>query len=273
MLMAAPAILHSLIFFAAPMLILVGAGFFSFNLRMEGTWAGWSNFAALFSDPKFWREAGTTALLALVTWVSILGTAIIGTVAMEAIGSGHRLRAAFAASAMMATSANGVLWLWLFSPIWGGLAQLSRLMGMPVVFWHARAWPAKIACLIVLWAWNFPATLYFVSLSANAVPKELLEAAMLDGANFMQRFLGITLPVIRRPLAYLAMSNIAGLFCVYEVTTMLFQGGPLGATTTILMDATGMLRGYGQSVALSLLLTLVIIPFSWLAWRFSKAYD
>jgi multiple sugar transport system permease protein len=268
--MASPAIILAMVFFFLPLAWAAYSAFCTFDVRMHATWVGWPNIVAAMTSPGTLRAASNTLLLAGGTLVSVVTTGFVGGLALGNMKSGTRIRSLFQVSVMFATSANGMFWMWLFMPFWGGMAQLAKTLGRPGLLWYSTPALAQLACLIVLWAWNFPGVVYFVSVAASGVPKELLEAAQLDGANAWQSFRHVTLPVIRKPLAYMAVSNIAGLLQVYEVPYMLWRGGPLGATQTVVMRMAAMEGGYGQAAALSLVMIVVISAISWMAWKLAR---
>ncbi len=270
LLLSLPAAILICVFFIAPLAILLPAAMCEFDVRMQPTWVGLANVRALLDSPTVAKAVGVTLRLALATFASVMTTALVGGMILHSVNAGARLRVLFQLCSMLGTAANSVFWAWLFAPMWGGLAQLSRAMGNTPIMWHAQAVSAQIACCVVLFAWLFPGNTYFVAVAASGVPKDLLEAAQIDGANAWQRFWHVTMPVMRRPLTYVAVTFLAGVAQVYEVPLLLWQGGPLGGTTTVMMSIARVDGGYGQAAALALLLTVVVSGLCYVAWKIGE---
>lgn len=266
-LLTLPAGMMLVLFFIVPVLILLPAACCEFDARMRPTWVGMANLQAIVTDQAIWNAAGVTAFFVLTTFISTMSAAFLGGMILHTLRLGRHLRVLFQLCAMLGMAANSVFWLWLFQPISGGMVRLGQMLGLPPVLWHAEVWPARLACCLVLFAWLYPADLYFVTVAASGVPKETLEAASLDGCSTWQRFWHVTVPVMRRPLTYLAITKLAGLAQVYEIPLMLWQGGPLRSTETLMMRIAAIEGGYGQAAALALVLTVISSALCAYAWR------
>lgn len=93
------------------------------------------------------------------------------------------------------------------------------------------------------------------------VPKELHEAAMIDGASAWQRFRWVTLPLMRRPLAFVLVADTAANFLLFAPVYLITQGGPNGATALLMFEAYQAAFTYldrGRALALSTVILLVI---------------
>jgi len=266
-LMSLPAWVAIVVMFLAPIGWAGYAAFCSFDVRMRQTWVGLANLRAVLTSSNMRQAIGNTLLFAAVTFCTVMGTGILGGVAMASVGVGRRVRLLFQASPLLASSANGSLWVWLFAPMWGGMAQLWLAMGSKPLLWHSVPWLSRLAVCIVLWVWCFPGAVYTLGVVAQGTPKEILEAASLDGANEWQKFRHIVLPTIRRPLLYMMLVQCAGLLQVYEAPWLLWRGGPLGATETVVMRMVMLKDGYGQACAIGLLLLVVCSALSFVAWK------
>ncbi len=256
--------------FIVPICWSVYAAFCKFDVRMRQTWTGLDNLRAVLASAPMRQAIKTTLLFTVVTFTTILVTALLGGIAMASVRAGKRVRLLFQVAPMMASAANGSWWRWLFAARWGGMATRWMAMGRERLLGHSSPWAARLAVCIVLWAWLFPGAVYLVGVTAQGVPKELHEAAELDGANELQKFVYITLPTIRRPILYMALGSLAGLLQVYEAPWLLWRGGPLGATETVVMRMVSLKDGYGQASAVGLLLLIVATGLSYAAWSMMK---
>lgn len=267
LILTAPLLALAAVFFIAPLLWVTASSFLQFDIRMRATWAGLANFVNLM-QPQALRAFGVSAFFGLIAGMATIATALVGGLALSQFPG--RWWAAFQISSMFAGVNTSILWVWLFHPILGGANSILGAFGVMPIAWHAQEWPARLAVLLVIWAWCFPGNVYFVAMSARAVPKELLEAARLDGATAWQEFWHVVLPVIRRPLALMVTSTLSQLLLVYEAPTMLWRGGPLGATSTVLMRVVEWSQAvgkYGLASATSLVVIVLSVPLCLTAWR------
>jgi len=256
--------------FFAPLCWAVYAAFCSFDVRMRQTWVGLGNLRFVLSSPGMMRAVANTVTFTGIAFCMVAATAVLGGLAMSAVQATPRLRMLFLVAPLMNTAANGSFWIWLFSPFWGALTALWLAMGGQPLLWHSDPFLARLSVCVVLWAWCFPGNVWRVAVAAQGVPRELQEAAMLDGAGEWQRFRHITLPTIRRPLVYMVLAQLAGLLQVYEAPWLLWRGGPLGATETVAMRMVSLKDGYGPASALGLLLLCATTALGYGAWRMMR---
>lgn len=265
--MCSPAMALILVFSIAPLGLAIVSAFLHFDIRMRMTWAGPANFAFLLT-PVALKAFGMSLLFGLANIILTTGTSLIGGLALSQFPG--RWWVLFKIGAMFVGTSTSILWIYLFHPIMGGMNQILALFEVGPVLWHSQAWAARAAVILVIWAWSYPDAMYTIAMAARAVPLELLEAARIEGASAWREFWLVVVPMIRRPLTLIMVNRISVLFLVYEAPTMLWGGGPLGATATALMrmvEWTGKPGEYGHSAAMALAVLVATVPLSWVAWR------
>lgn len=269
LILSVPAMLLVAAFFVAPLLLMVVSSFLDFDIRMRYTWAGLTNFGKLLQSTA--TMFNTTLLFGLGVAILTMALAFIGGLALSQFPG--RWWVLFQISGMFAGVTTFMLWLWMFSPFSQGANELLAWFGVAPIAWHSTPWAAKLAVLIVILCWNFPGNMYTIAMCARAVPKELLEAARIEGASEWQEFWNVTLPVIRRPVTLMAVNLLAATMLVYEAPTLLWRGGPLGATTTVLMKAVEWAHTpgeYGMAAAVSVVLVITSAPLCLVAWKYGN---
>jgi ABC-type sugar transport system permease subunit len=147
------------------------------------------------------------------------------------------------------------------------------LFGLPGVPWLDSVWWARISVsLLLLWAWTGYQMVIFLS-ALQTIPAELNEAAMMDGANRVQVFRFITVPLLKPVIVFCFTVSLIGTFALYTEPTILTGGGPIHATATPTMEIFGNAFGnlkYGYAAALSYLYFLLVVIATLLQLRLTS---
>ena len=270
-----PAGLMCLLLIALPLIGLVGASLFDWNLTRPGSWrfVGLGNYLRLLQDAHFWQTIATTGwfVVGSVSLQVVVGIAI-------ALLFNHRLpglgivRTLFLAPMMIAPVFAGMIWRLFLSDDFGIVKYgLQRLGWLDPPLWLADPAFALYAVIVIsAWQW-IPFVVLFVLAGLQVIPAELHEAAKLDGAGPLTRFRYITLPLIAPIVTTVAIFRIIDAIKVFDLIYATTAGGPGDATETIsyLVYQTSMTffdLGYGSAVATLMLLvvgTLALLMVMW----------
>ena len=238
-------------------------------------WVGWANFSFALGDEWFWKSLRNTAWLALASGVPQHLVAI--PLAVFIHHSFKRLRdgviGAYFLPYITSTVAIAIMFSSLFSTDFGLVnAGLQALFGVEKIDWLGRPEHIKPAiALIVFWRYlGFNVVLYLAAL--QTIPKDLYEAATMDGANRWQQFWRITLPSLR-PMVYfgVTLSVIGGLQLFEE--PFILTGGKGGADQSAMTSAVYLYRmafdfnDFGAASAMSWLLFILVAALTWLTHR------
>ena len=230
------------------------------------TWIGLDNYRNLLSNKFFWNAFWNTVTIGIISTVPQL---------CLALGIAHLLnyqlrgRTFFRVAMLMpyATSlaAATVIFLELFDKNqgivnWG----LEHVLHLPAVDWQGSKWPSQVAVsTIVTWRWTgYNALIYLAGM--QSIDMSLYEAAAIDGASVRQRFLHVTLPIIKPILIIVTMFSIIFTFADFQIVYALTHGGPANATQVYVTYAfdLGMSAGQlgmGAAAALTMLPALVLL--------------
>lgn len=153
----------------------------------------------------------------------------------------------------------------------GFLNQTLRLLGLQPLPFLSNPWWAR-ASVVAAAAWNklgFNVLIYVAAL--QAVPRELLEAASIDGANAWKRFLNVTIPMISPYIFLVVFLNLNySFFDLYAVIDNLTEGGPVNATTNLVVDVIRVgveSRDIGKAAAQSIVLFMVVVGLTYMQFR------
>jgi ABC-type sugar transport system permease subunit len=179
------------------------------------------------------------------------------------VPGGQMLRTVLFATYMVPMIAVALVWSKLYSPMDGPINQMLGWVGVPPQPWLSSPDTALYA-LVVLNVWQQVG--YFTVLAVaglTQIPATLYDAARVDGANGVQSFFGVTLPLLRRTLLFSAVIAIINAVQVFEPVALITQGGPAGSTNvlTFHIRRVGIERaqgGIGSAMAVTLMLALLV---------------
>jgi raffinose/stachyose/melibiose transport system permease protein len=266
--MASPALLIYLLFVIYPLIRGAIVSLYQWDgLTPTMTWVGFKNYVDAWDDPVFRLALRNTFQYAIGVTVA---KNVLGLGLALLLNKKLRLRAFFRTAAFLPVMFSfvvcGVLWSWIFNPLFGLADHALALVGVhsppgwlsdPTIALWSVMW-------VDVWKWTgFHMVLYLAAL--QAVPQELYEAADIDGARWWPRLWRITIPEIRPVIALSVLLALTGAFVSnYDVVYVMTGGGPLNATqvaltyivqTTFTSDQVG----YANAMSMILLVLVAII--------------
>ncbi|MGK5558337.1 carbohydrate ABC transporter permease [Actinomadura kijaniata] len=244
-------------------------------------WVGLDNFAYLVGDADFWHATVNTLGIFVLSTVPQLLLALALAAALD-----RKMRAAtffrigMVAPMVTSTAAVAIVFTQLFDRDYGLTNWLIGLVGVDPIDWQAgRGWSWVAVATMVNWRWTGYNALIFLA-AMQAIPRDLYEAAAIDGASRLRQFWQITVPLLRPTILFaVIVSTIGGLqlftepalFGVGSANRM--DGGSLHQFQTITMymfdNAFGEDR-YGYAATVSWALFVMIIAFSLLNFLFVR---
>jgi multiple sugar transport system permease protein len=168
------------------------------------------------------------------------------------------------------TVAAAMVWILLFNPGFGFVNVALRAIGIDGLNWLAdKTWALPTVMSLGIWRrLGFNLILYLAALQSLA--KEYYESAEIDGANSLQRFLYITVPLLRSTTVMLIILGVIDSFLVFDQVLVLTRGGPADATEVIGMfmySNSFSLFKLGYGAAISVVMFMVVALFTLLQWR------
>jgi len=258
----APALLGLGLFRLAPIAIALVGGFTGTRLTGETVWVGLRNYRRLVEDPSFWNAVEVTLLFNLiVNPLQIVISFGLALLVLRPTPLVPFFRAAYMAPMTVSLPLTSILWAILLEPTMGPVNGLLRSLGLPPQpFWRSE--DQALATLIGVASWKGVGYwMVFLLAGLLLVPKELHEAAMIDGAGTLARFRHVTLPLMRRPLAFVLVADTAANFLLFAPVYLITQGGPNGATALLMFEAYQAAFTYldrGRALAISSVILFVI---------------
>lgn len=219
------------VFTAGPFLVSVYLSFTRYDIVSAPRWVGLENYAVLASDPVFWRSLELTLLYAAVAApiAVIAGVGLSLLLNFEVRGIGV-YRTIFFLPSIVPTVATTVVFVWVLNPQIGLVNGLLRGLGIVGPAWLKEPkW--TFASLILMAVWGVGGTMVTYLAGLKDIPVYLYEAALIDGANALQRLRFVTLPLLTPVIFFnLVMGVIASFQYFTQAYMLLNQQAPEEAT-------------------------------------------
>lgn len=263
-----PAILVLLVTTTAPLAYLIWSSFQTINLAMPflDGFAGLDNYRTMMADPNFWHSLGLTAIYTGTTVVFqlIIGLGLALLVLQIPAGQ-WMFRIVAILPIVLAPVVVGLFWRTLMlAPNFGILDFAVNAMGFGPVNWLGSPTPALVSVIVIhTWQWT-PFAFLVLLASLASLPPDIYEAAKIDRANAVQRFIHITLPLIRPAIMIVAIMRAMIALSAFAAIFAATGGGPGTATEILNLYAyrTSFVQlnfGYGSAQAVALLVLTMIV--------------
>ena len=235
-----PALLLLILFSIIPIIISLVISFTNLDITGLGNWAavkfiGLSNFINLFQDSLFLQSVGNT-LFYVVFGVPAVIALSLKIAIMINFGQNKffkLMRLVFYTPSITNTVAVAVVWTFMYNPSSGLINTMLNQIGLGSVGWLTDQHVAKIA-LIILAVWKAIGLNMLIFLAAlQGVPKDYYEAAELDGANWWQQTMHITIPSMKFSIFFVSVTTLIGWFQFFDEPFVMTKGGPLGSTNSV----------------------------------------
>ncbi|MET0744335.1 MAG: sugar ABC transporter permease [Microvirga sp.] len=251
------------VFVVLPILLVVYLSFTSYDILGAPKWIGLLNYEDLLDDDVFWTAVRNTAYYTVVT-VPVgmaLSLALALFINRQLPGIGF-FRTVYYAPVVAPLVTSALVWMLFYSETTGLFNYLLSLMGLAPKQWlNSTTWAMPSVILMSIWkSLGFNMVIFLAGL--QSIPRELYEAASLDGAGPVRGFRHITLPLLTPSTVYVTITSIIASFQVFSQVFVMTAGGPNNATTTIVHQIyrTAFVHlevGYASAMALALFVILV----------------
>lgn len=263
-LLVAPALLATGVFFLVPMALSFVWSFTKYNGLTSPEWVGTANYTDLFTDPAFRQACANTAKYAVITMT--IGP-MLGLGSALLLNNQIKGRAFFRAVYFLPVTTSLVVVATIWKMLLNDQGLLNRFLSVfsvPTHDWLADPSTSLLSVSIAsIWqGFGFETVVFLAAL--QLVPRELHEAASVDGAGAVRRFWHITLPALRPTLIFVYVIGIIGAFQVFDQVFVMTQGGPISSTSTVVYYLVLQFRALdlGHASAVAYILVVVLAAAS-----------
>ena len=263
-----PWILGFLFFTIGPLLASLYYSFCRYSLLSPPAWVGFGNYReAFFIDRVFWKSVERTVLWAITTVpLGIVGSLLAALLLNRGVRGTTVWRMLFFLPSLTPGVAAAMLWVWMLQPDVGIVNSAIRMVfGVKGPGWMASTqWAMPSLIMISLWTGVGSNRMLIFLAGLQGVPQELYDAALVDGANWLQKIRHVTLPLITPTIFFNLVLGIIGSLQVFGMAFVATGGGPAYATYFYALHLyqtafRSFDMGYGSALAWILFLTLVAL--------------
>ncbi|MCY7326074.1 MAG: sugar ABC transporter permease [Microbacteriaceae bacterium] len=278
---AAPFMILFVVFMAGPIVASFAMSFTDLTTRdlrspFNVNFIGLENYLNLFQDPRFLKALANTAVFVVVGVPLTIVLALLVAVALNNGINKFRtvFRVGYYAPVVTSIVAIAIVWKFILQPdgLLNGFLSIFGISGPNWLEDTTFALPSLIAMAV----WRNIGTLMVIFLAGlQGVPQEQLEAAMMDGAGPVKRFLNVVVPALRPTLLFAAVITGIGFLQFFEEPFVMTRGGPLDATLSTAMYTFNQFGfgNYSYASAASYVLFLGIVVLSLVQFRFLRQKD
>lgn len=260
-LLCTPAVLAMLLVTAYPILYAIWLSLFRYDLRFpdERAFVGLANYASVLTSEVWWQSLASTLVITIgsVTLELVLGM-LFALVMHRVFFLRRTVRASILIPYAIITVVAALAWKFAFDPVTG---FVNPWLGLELA-WFGERWSAFVVIILTeVWKTTpFMALLLLAGLTL--VPQDLLDAARVDGANAVQRFFRITLPLMRRALLVALLFRTLDAFRIFD-TVFVQTRGAQGTETVSIVGyhalVTRLNLGLGSAVSVLIFLCVILI--------------
>jgi len=247
---------------------------FDVTTFQPGKFVGFKNYVWVLNDPNFWTSLKITGLYLLIALPlqMVLGIAIARLISYDWGGS-KIVRALFLIPMVITPVVVGSTWKMLLDPLWGIFNFLWSTVGGQPISWFGNPQLALLTIILIDTWRETPFVILIVQAGIASMDQEPLEAARVDGANWLQRLILVELPMMQDVLlsAFIIRWLIAiKMFDIIFVTTRGGPGNVTEVTNLFIYESAFRTLSFDKSSAMSILIVLIAVTFTILIVRSSQ---
>ena len=196
---------------------------------------GLNNYRYLFTDDTFRLVLRNTVVF---TGVTVGGTLVLGLglalLLNQPLRGREGAKAILFAPSLLSGAAISIVWIYLFDPRFGLIARMLDVVGVASPAWLADPrWAMPAVIIVSIWKdLGFTAVIYLAGL--RTIPRDLYEAAKVDGAGPWWRFRSVTLPMLSPIVFFLGVTSLLNTIQSFDIIQVMTRGGPVDSTTTLI---------------------------------------
>ena len=265
-----PALVGTLIFIIIPVICSFGLSFAKWDLLNPIQFVGLANYREIFSEALFYKILLNTIVFALAT--SVLGVIIplvLACILNSKVRGAEFYKTAYFLPFITPMIVIGVVWEWIFDP---NIGLLNHVLHLHINWLYDThfAMPA----LIIVSVWKLIGYNMVIFLSSLAgISQSMFEAAKIDGANELQTFKNVTVPLLSPTIFFVVIITAISSFQVFDLIYLMTQGGPLNSTNVLVYAIYQNAFEYfnvGKASAIAYVLFVITLVLTLVQWNLRK---
>ena len=271
-----PSAIPLFVFRVVPMISSAWISLHEWNMIGEMRWVGLNNYTALLTSGETWQILGHT-LTYLVGYLPLVffGGLLIAVGLNRKLKARGLLRAAYFVPVVTSWVAVALVWQWLLNPSNGLVNHVLGLLHLPQPgWWTDPVWAMPSVILASAWK-DLGFVMVILLAGLQAIPQEIEEAAMVDGAGAWRRFWSVTFPLLTPSVFFVVIISLINGFQVFDQVNVMTSGGPSGASQVVVGKIYDLSFRYGEAgmaSALSWILFAIILIITAIQMRGQKKW-
>ena len=265
-----PALVGILIFIIIPVICSFGLSFTKWDLINPITFAGFNNYREIFTEPLFFMILVNTFVFAIST--SVLGVIIpliLACILNSKIRGSEFFKTAYFLPFITPMIVIGIVWQWIFDP---NIGLLANILNLHINWLYDTNFAMPALIIVTVWKLIGYNMIIFLS-SLSGISNSMFEAAKIDGANSVQTFINVTVPLMAPSIFFVVIITAISSFQVFDLIYLMTQGGPLDSTNVLVYAIYKNAFEYfnvGKASAIAYVLFFIILVLTLVQWSLRK---
>ncbi|AYV73916.1 sugar ABC transporter permease [Bacillus circulans] len=270
-----PQLLGLLFFSLVPLIYAFYLSFTDWSGFGSSSFIGISNYINQINNPDFWKAMVNTIYYMFLVVPIGIALALILAVALNKVKGKAIYRVFFFMPVVTSSVSVGIIFMWILNGDFGILNELLSYIGITGPHWLTDTkWVIPSIALLSIW-WGLGYNMVIFLAGLQGISRSYYEAAEMDGANAIQKFRHITLPLLTPTTFFVTIMTIISSFQVFDQAFVMTNGGPAKASYTIVFhiyDQAFVDFTMGKSAAASMILFVIILIFTLIQFKFQKRW-
>lgn len=265
-----PAILGIFIFIILPVICSFGLSFTKWDLLNQIEFVGFQNYKNLFADHLFYKILINTIVFALSTSIfGVIIPLILASILNSKIRGAEFFKTAYFLPFITPMVVIGIVWAWIFDP---NIGVLNQLLHIHINWLYDSKFALPALIMVSVWKLIGYNMIIFLS-SISSISNSMFEAAKIDGANAIQTFKNVTIPLLSPTIFFVIIITAISSFQVFDLIYLMTQGGPFDSTNVLVYAIYKNAFEYfdiGKASAIAYVLFAIILVLTLIQWGLRK---
>jgi len=269
-----PAFIGFALFYAWPTLRAIGISFTDWNMLRAPKFIGLDNYARMLDDGKFWQGMKLSAIYVVLNIPLQVVLGLFLAVSMDRLTKSLFVKSIVLLPYLLSNVLVALMWFWMLDPLLGVVDALIMQIGFErQPFFGGPDQALFTVAAVNIWRHMGLVSMLFLAGLQN-IPRNLYEAAALEGASEWQMFWRITLPLLRPVMVFVLVTSVTGSFQIFDTIAVTTAGGPLDSTRVIvyyIVQNAFSFYKMGYASAMSMTLAAVMLLYTVVQMRVMRA--
>ncbi len=265
-----PAVLGTLIFIIIPVICSFGLSFVKWDLLNPVEFVGFDNYLEIFNEALFYKIFINTIVFAVSTSIfGVIIPLILAAVLNDKIRGSEFFKTAYFLPFITPMVVIGIVWQWIFDP---NIGMLNNFLHLHINWLYDTNFAMPALIIVSVWKLIGYNMIIFLS-SLSAINQNIFEAAKVDGANPVQIFFNVLIPLLSPSIFFVIIITAISSFQIFDLIYLMTQGGPFDSTNVMVYAIYKNAFEYfnvGKASAIAYVLFVIILILTLIQWNLRK---